>query len=91
MLSGRVLLPLPQKPFWPTEQPWSEGVDDDGVVEAAVLFQPVQQAAYFAVDFGNGGVVADVACANLLVGGLKAAGEALVCAARDGGGRGVCR
>ena len=38
---------------------------------AAVLLQPVQEAAYLAVDLGNGGVVADIAGANLLGGRLE--------------------
>ena len=53
-------------------------IDDYGVVECAVLLQTVQQAAHLTVDFGYGGVVADIAGTDLLVGRLEAAGQALV-------------
>ena len=59
-------------------------VDNDGIVQRAVFLQPAQQPAYLAVDLGYGGVVADIAAANLLLGRLKAAGQALVALPRMG-------
>ena len=67
IFSGRVLLPLPKKTLMPKRQAVIGGVDDNRVLPQAARIQSANDTNDVVVNFGDGGIIADIAIEQVLL------------------------